>query len=155
MAELMNREVESLTKTLWALSSRKMEAKAALKQAHRHEDPLGSKCLQLHHEASLAEANFNAAVAVVELIGWKARTDRDGRFTKLEHSGEPLEVVEVWDYWDAAKQKRVNLLRRFPNASKCKAWLMEGMSACEGAERDHYVDMLQRLEAGDRRLYYR
>ena len=83
MADLVMAEVESLTKMLQALSAAKMEARYSLKQAHHHEDPLGSLCLQLHHEASIAESNFKTAVWVVELIGWKAQLDRDGRFTKL------------------------------------------------------------------------
>lgn len=157
MAELVMQEVESLTKTLQALSATKMQARYKLKQAHHHEDPLGSLCLQLHHEASLAEAKFNAAVAVVELIGWKAHIDRDGRFTKLTQAAttDGRDVCEVWDYFDIRKKKAVGILRRFPNSKKCREWLMDGIMSCEGAERDHYVNMLQRLEAGDRRLYYR
>lgn len=54
MADFSKSEVDALTKTLWALSARRMEAQYRLKLAHRSEDPLGSRCLQLHHEKSLA-----------------------------------------------------------------------------------------------------
>ena len=54
MANFSKAEVDALSKTLWALSSRKMEAQSRLKLAHRREDQLGSRCLQLHHEKSLA-----------------------------------------------------------------------------------------------------
>ena len=94
MANFSMAEVDALSKRLWALSSRKMEAQSRLKLAHRSEDPLGSRCLQLHHEKSLAEANFNAVVAVVGLLGWKAQTDKQGRFVRLiaAHDDQPLEV---------------------------------------------------------------
>ena len=156
MANFSKSEVDALSKTLWALSSRKMEAQCRLKLAHRSEDPLGSRCLQLHHEKSLAEANFNAVAAVVELLGWKEQTDKQGRFVRLLASpaGQPLEVFEVYERWNSAKCQPDGLLRRFPDADKCREWLMSGIRSCEGAERDHYVNMLQAMESGDHRLYY-
>lgn len=156
MANFSNAEVDALSKTLWALSSRKMEVQSRLKLAHRIEDPLGSRCLQLHHEKSLAEANFNAVAAVVELLGWKAQTDKQGRFIRLLASpaDQPLEVFDVYDHWNSAKCKPEVLLRRFQSADKCRKWLMEGIKMCNGAERDHYVNMLTAMESGDHRLYY-
>ena len=156
MANFSMAEVDALSKRLWALSSRKMEAQSRLKRAHRSEDPLGSRCLQLHHEKSLAEANFNAVVAVVELLGWKAQTDKQGRFVRLlaAHADQPLEVFEVYDRWNSAKREPEGLLRRFPNADKCREWLMSGIRSCNGAERDHYVNMLKAMESGNHRLYY-
>ena len=156
MANLSKAEVDALSKTLWALSSRKMEAQCRLKRAHRREDKLGSRCLQLHHEKSLAEANFNAVAAVVELLGWKAQTDKQGRFVRLlaAPAGQPLEVFEVYERWNSARREPEGLLRRFPNADKCREWLMSGIRSCEGAERDHYVKMLQAMESGNHRLYY-
>ena len=156
MANFSKSEVDALSKTLWALSSRKMEAQSRLKLAHRSEDPLGSRCLQLHHEKSLAEANFNAVSAVVELLGWKAQTDKQGRFVRLlaAPADQPLEVFEVYYRWNSAKREPEGLLRRFPNADKCREWLMSGIRSCEGAERDHYVNMLTAMESGDHRLYY-
>ena len=156
MANFSKAEVDALSKTLWALSARKMEAQSRLKLAHRSEDPLGSRCLQLHHEKSLAEANFNAVSAVVELLGWKAQTDKQGRFVRLlaAPAGQPLEVFEVYERWNSAKREPEGLLRRFPNADKCREWLMDGIKSCEGAERDRYVNMLQAMESGDHRLYY-
>ena len=156
MANFSTAEVDALSKTLWALSSRKMEAQYRLKLAHRGEDPLGSRCLQLHHEKSLAEANFNAVVSVLELLGWKAQTDKQGRFVRLiaAHDDQPLEVFEVYDHWNSSKCQPDGLIRRFPNADKCREWLRSGIRACEGAERDHYVNMLKAMESGNHRLYY-
>ena len=156
MANFSMAEVDALSKRLWALSSRKMEAQSRLKLAHRSEDPLGSPCLQLHHEKSLAEANFNAVVSVLELLGWKAQTDKQGRFVRLisAPAKQPLEVFEVYDRWNSAKREPEGLLRRFPNADKCREWLMDGIKSCEGAERDRYVNMLQAMKSGDHRLYY-
>ena len=156
MANFSTAEVDALSKTLLALSSRKMEAQYMLRLAHRNEDTLCSLCLQLHHEKSLAEANFNAVVSVLELLGWKAQTDKQGRFVSLlsAPASQPLEVFEVYDHWNSAKCKPERLLRRFPNADKCREWLIEGIKMCNGAERDHYVNMLQAMESGDHRLYY-
>jgi len=42
----------------------------------------------------------------------------------------------------------------FGNKRECREWLMEGMYGCEGAERDHYVSMLQQLDHGKRTLEY-
>ena len=156
MANFSMAEVDALSKTLWALSSRKMEAQYRLKLAHRSEDPLGSRFLQLHHEKSLAEANFNAVVSVLELLGWKAQTDKQGRFIRLlsAPAKQPLEVFEVYDRWNSAKREPEGLLRRFPNADKCREWLMDGIKSCEGAERDRYVNMLRAMKSGDHRLYY-
>ena len=61
----------------------------------------------------------------------------------------------MWDYFDIRKKKAVGLLRRFQNAKKCREWIMDGIRSCEGAELDHYVEMLKCLDAGDRKLYYR
>lgn len=33
-------------------------------------------------------------------------------------------------------------------------WIMEGLFACEGAERDHYVDMLDQFNRGEKVLFY-
>ena len=35
--------------------------------------------------------------------------------------------------------------KEFKTKRECRAWVMEGMFACEGAERDHYVNMLYEL----------
>ena len=156
MANFSKSEVDALSKTLAALSSREMEAQYLIKIAHRSEDTLCSRCLQLHHEKSLAEANFNAVVSVLELLGWKAQTDKQGRFVRLlaAPADQPLEVFEVYDRRNSEKREPEGLLRRFPNADKCREWLMDGIKSCEGAERDHYVNMLTAMESGDHRLYY-
>lgn len=44
--------------------------------------------------------------------------------------------------------------KEFKTKRECRAWLMEGMFACEGAERDHYVNMLYELEHGKTILHY-
>ena len=95
-------------------------------------------------------------MSVIELLGWKAQTDKQGRFVRLLASpaGQPLEVFEVYERWNSAKREPERLLRRFPSADKCREWLIDGIRSCERAERDHYVNMLQAMESGDRRLYY-
>lgn len=44
--------------------------------------------------------------------------------------------------------------KTFATKSSCKAWLMEGMMACDGAERDHYVGMLCQMDEGKNILDY-
>jgi hypothetical protein len=36
----------------------------------------------------------------------------------------------------------------------CRKWLMEGIAGCNGAERDHFVNMLLELEDGETTLRY-
>ena len=42
----------------------------------------------------------------------------------------------------------------FATKSSCKAWLMEGIMGCDGAERDHYVGMMCQMEEGKSILDY-
>jgi len=49
---------------------------------------------------------------------------------------------------------RFNIIKSFKTKKECRAWLMEGMFSCEGAERDHYVNMLSELECGKKSLKY-
>ena len=51
---------------------------------------------------------------------------------------------EIWDYTSLGP----SVIRTFPTKRKCYAWLLDGMRCCEGAERDHYVNMLLQLEKG-------
>lgn len=44
--------------------------------------------------------------------------------------------------------------RAFKNKKEAKSWIMDGLMGCEGAERDHYVSLLQQLEMGLDRLDY-
>lgn len=44
--------------------------------------------------------------------------------------------------------------RVFRNKTEAKSWIMAGLMGCEGAERDHYVSLLQQLEMGLDRLDY-
>ena len=46
------------------------------------------------------------------------------------------------------------ILRSFKTKKDCRGWLMEGLYACQGAERDHYVSMLQQLDCGKKTLCY-
>jgi len=55
----------------------------------------------------------------------------------------------VIDNWNQNK-----VIRSFNIKNECKDWIMSGLFACEGAERDHYVHMLCQLEDGKRFLEY-
>lgn len=48
----------------------------------------------------------------------------------------------------------VYTLRTFSSKKDARTWIMEGLRSCEGAEREHYVDMLMQLEGGATTLYY-
>lgn len=47
-----------------------------------------------------------------------------------------------------------NWKKTFRTREKCRAWLMEGMAGCEGAEQEHYTNMLLELEGGASVLHY-
>lgn len=51
-------------------------------------------------------------------------------------------------------KSEARLLRSFSSKKAARAWIMEGMFCTEGAERDHYVSMLEQLEDGETTLYY-
>lgn len=57
---------------------------------------------------------------------------------------------EIWDYAPHGSF----VIRIFPTKRKCYEWLLDGMRGCEGAERDHYVNMLLQLEEGRTKLIY-
>lgn len=44
--------------------------------------------------------------------------------------------------------------KTFRSVEKCREWLMDGNTGCEGAERDHYVGMLVELNGGATVLHY-
>lgn len=44
--------------------------------------------------------------------------------------------------------------RVFRSRKAAKEWIMEGLVGCEGAEREHYVNMLVELESGKNTLTY-
>lgn len=44
--------------------------------------------------------------------------------------------------------------RKFYDEDKLVYWLKNGMYSCEGAERDHYVNMLAEYDAGETVLHY-
>lgn len=46
------------------------------------------------------------------------------------------------------------VLTGFDRKSDCRNWLMEGMFGTDGAEREHYCDMLGQLESGRTTLLY-
>lgn len=45
-------------------------------------------------------------------------------------------------------------MKVFPDKKSAYDWIISGMRGCEGAERDHYVDLLIQLEDGNTTLYY-
>jgi len=49
---------------------------------------------------------------------------------------------------------RAEIIRSFSNKKDCRDWVMSGMFSCEGAEREHYVNMLGQLENGKKTLSY-
>lgn len=44
--------------------------------------------------------------------------------------------------------------KTFNGEAAAREWIMGGLMGCEGAERDHYVSLLQQLEMGLDRLDY-
>lgn len=44
--------------------------------------------------------------------------------------------------------------REFSSRAGVMEWIMDGMRSTEGAERDHYVDLLLQLDRGKRELNY-
>ena len=55
--------------------------------------------------------------------------------------------VSVVDRWNS-KWKRT-----FKTAAEAEDWLLDGMASCEGAERDHYVNMMMELKGGAKILH--
>jgi hypothetical protein len=47
-----------------------------------------------------------------------------------------------------------NWSKEFSSKKACRKWLMEGIAGCDGAERDHFVNMLLELEDGEKTLHY-
>ena len=51
-------------------------------------------------------------------------------------------------------KSEARLLRSFSSKKSARAWIMQGMFETEGAERDHFVSMLEQLECGETTLFY-
>lgn len=47
-----------------------------------------------------------------------------------------------------------NWSKTFETDDACRAWLMEGLAATEGAEQEHFSRMLVELQAGAKTLHY-
>ena len=47
-----------------------------------------------------------------------------------------------------------NWKKTFRTREKCRAWIMEGVAGCEGAEQEHYTKMLLEFESGASVLHY-
>ena len=47
-----------------------------------------------------------------------------------------------------------NWSKEFSSKKACRKWLMEGIAGCDGADRDHFVNMLLELEDGEKTLHY-
>lgn len=51
-------------------------------------------------------------------------------------------------------KSEARVLRSFNSKKSARAWIMQGMFETDGAERDHYVSMLEQLECGETTLFY-
>ena len=43
-------------------------------------------------------------------------------------------------------------IAEFNSRKSAREWIMSGLFSCEGAERDHYVDMLSQLEESENKV---
>lgn len=73
--------------------------------------------------------------------------------TTIQHGHHYLEKATEQVY-TIVDRYQSDWKKTFKSATECKAWLMEGLMACEGAERDHYVDMLTEFMSGNTTLHY-
>lgn len=88
-------------------------------------------------------------------LGHAVIQDGNGRFRyewyviiPWEKRGEEKkEWTVVFPYGDERE-------RKFDDEKELVRWLKEGMYSCEGAERDHYVNMLAEYDAGKMVLHY-
>lgn len=46
------------------------------------------------------------------------------------------------------------VIKSFSRRKDCERWLKEGLYGCDGAERDHFADMLEQLDCGNTTLHY-
>lgn len=63
-------------------------------------------------------------------------------------TGTKRGVVEVVD------SLRPRWKKTFRSKRAARQWLMEGLAACDGAEQEHYANMLVELECGETVLHY-
>ncbi len=79
------------------------------------------------------------------------------------HAKDMLLLANELEIASRGESKRINkyivldgsrTLREFKTKRNCRSWLMDGIFSCEGAERDHYVNMLAELECGKKTLHY-
>lgn len=47
-----------------------------------------------------------------------------------------------------------SLVKRFSTKDEITSWLLEGLAGTDGAEREHYVNMLLDLKQGKTTLHY-
>ena len=61
----------------------------------------------------------------------------------------------IIDSWLLAENPKMGILASFNKKADCRNWIMDGLYGTEGAERDHYVDMLFQLDNGAKTIDYR
>ena len=65
----------------------------------------------------------------------------------LKHKGYPAKA-------DPDDPMSVGWLLFEGSENKCKEWIMNGLFGTEGAERDHYINLLSQLASGRTKLDY-
>lgn len=60
-------------------------------------------------------------------------------------SAQPIEVIDCF---------QADWRKDFKTREEARAWIMEGMAGTEGAEQEHYTNMLLELESGATTLHY-
>lgn len=61
-------------------------------------------------------------------------------------------TIDFTDYERDARQFATP--RRFRTKRAVMKWLMDGLYWTDGAERDHYADMIAQLDSGNALLFY-
>lgn len=89
------------------------------------------------------------------------RYDEDGTYAVIDtgcfHKAE-IFCLEVPD----PKEELITIVDRFHQSwsktfhskEQAKEWIVDGLTGTEGAERDHYVNMLLELDSGSKILHY-
>lgn len=119
------------------------------KRLHRSADPLGAEAIAAHHRREAAIKSYSDKQLLLRLIG--IIVSERGHKVVLTECLAPEKPYSI-NWVDNKGDKMV--LHRFDTDAQCRAWLMEGIYGCEGAERDHYVNMLRDFEAGVHDLNY-
>lgn len=125
-----------------------LKAKAALREHYKHNDPLGAEAIRLKAESDKAVGEYAALEAFCGMLGWMPR----------KHEWDVVELMpfDVRAYHVHATDNRGfrRVIHTFATGVSCREWIMRGLNACEGAEREHYASLLSQLESGEHELSY-